>query len=71
MLALWFFDDFFLYAILAGIISGLLSRGICPELAAYAGVLIHANAGELAYLKQGWFSAEDLLAYVGKVASEL
>ena len=55
--------------VLAGIISGLLSRGSSAEFAAYAGVLIHANAGELAYSKQGWFSAEELLSYVGRAAS--
>ena len=54
--------------VLAGVVAGLLSRGLSPDAAARGAVLVHARAGQLALADGGWFLAEDLLPYIGRAA---
>lgn len=54
--------------VLAGVVAGLLSRGMAPAAAARAAVLIHAEAGDRARRERGWFRAEDLLPHIGRAA---
>ena len=55
--------------VLAGIVGGMLSRGIPAAAAARAAVLVHAQAGEQAWRERGWFTAEDLLPHVGRATA--
>ena len=54
--------------VLAGVVAGLMSRGMTTDAAARAGVLVHACAGEQALGAGGWFLAEDLLPHLGRAA---
>ena len=54
--------------VLAGVVAGLLGRGVAPAVAARAGVLVHAEAARLALGTGGWFLAEDLLPHLGRAA---
>ena len=54
--------------VLAGVVAGLLSRGLPPAVAARAGVLVHARAAAQALGAGGWFLAEDLLPHLGRAA---
>ena len=54
--------------VLAGVVAGLLSRGLTPAAAARAGVLVHAAAARQALGAGGWFLAEDLLPHLGRAA---
>ena len=53
--------------VLAGVVAGLLSRGLSADAAARAAVLVHSRAGRRA-ARGGWIVAEDLLAHVGRAA---
>lgn len=57
--------------VLAGIIAGLLARGLDPGSAAAGAVLLHAGAGRRAFLAHGWFSAQQLLASLSAFAGEI
>ena len=54
--------------VLAGVVAGLLSRGMAADAAARAAVLVHARAAREAGAGAGWIVAEDLLAPVGRAA---
>lgn len=54
--------------VLAGVVAGLLSRGMAADAAARAAVLVHARAARQAGGGTGWILAEDLLAHVGRAA---
>ena len=54
--------------VLAGVVAGLLSRGLSADAAARAAVLVHSCAGRAAARGGGWIVAEDLLAHVGRAA---
>ena len=54
--------------VLAGVVAGLLSRGLDAAAAARAAVLVHSCAGREAARREGWIVAEDLLAHVGRAA---
>lgn len=54
--------------VLAGVIAGLLARGVSPSRAACLGVLIHRHAGAEAARELGWYDAEQLLSYLGRSA---
>ena len=54
--------------VLAGVVAGLLSRGLGAEAAARAAVLVHSCAGREAARAGGWIVAEDLLPHVGRAA---
>jgi len=56
--------------VLAGLIAGLLARGIPAAQAAVAGVLIHQEAGRRACRENGWFIASDLLPEIGRVVAD-
>jgi NAD(P)H-hydrate epimerase len=47
--------------VLAGIIAGIIARGISPFDAARAGCIIHDGLGKRLFAEQGYFLAEDLL----------
>lgn len=52
--------------VLAGICAALLSqKPVAPLGCAVDGALLHLRAGTLAKEKQGWFSSEELVEYVG------
>ena len=53
--------------VLAGILAGLLARGLPPEEAAAAGVEFHGRLGRLAKKEIGFFLAEDLLPLISGV----
>jgi NAD(P)H-hydrate epimerase len=55
--------------VLAGIVGALLARGLTPEHAAQAGVLMHVLLGRETYAENGWFLAEDLLPRVSELIS--
>jgi NAD(P)H-hydrate epimerase len=50
--------------VLAGLIAGLLARGLEPARAALCGVGIHAAAGKAARKKRGFFTAEEIFHYI-------
>jgi hydroxyethylthiazole kinase-like uncharacterized protein yjeF len=52
--------------VLAGVIAGLLGRGLAPAQAALCGVEIHAAAGKAAAKASGFFTSEDLLRYISR-----
>jgi len=54
--------------VLAGVVAGLLSRGLGAVAAARAAVLVHSCAGREAARAGGWIVAEDLLPHVGRAA---
>jgi NAD(P)H-hydrate epimerase len=54
--------------VLAGVVAGLMSRGLEARVAARAAVLVHSRAGREAARSGGWILAEDLLAQVGRAA---
>ena len=54
--------------VLAGVVAGLLSRGLGAGAAARAAVLVHSCAGREAARAGGWIVAEDLLPHVGRAA---
>ena len=54
--------------VLAGVVAGLLSRGLSADAAARAAVLVHSRAGRHAARDGGWIVAEDLLAHIGRAA---
>ncbi len=54
--------------VLAGVVAGLLSRGLNTDAAARAAVLVHSRAGREAARAGGWIVAEDLLPHVGRAA---
>ena len=54
--------------VLAGLVAGLLSRGLDAPAAARAAVLVHSRAGRRAARAGGWIVAEDLLEHVGRAA---
>jgi len=56
--------------VLAGIVAGLMARGLAPETAAAAGVEIHGRIGKLAAEKIGLFTAEDLLPMISVAAGK-
>ncbi|MDR3200029.1 MAG: NAD(P)H-hydrate dehydratase [Spirochaetales bacterium] len=51
---------------LAGVIAGLLGRGLPPARAAVCGVELHGAAGRAAAAGTGFFTAEDLLPYISR-----
>ncbi len=53
--------------VLAGIVAGLLARGLLPFEAASLGALIHDRIGKAAARANGFFLAEDLLPLVSRV----
>ncbi|TVQ96151.1 MAG: NAD(P)H-hydrate dehydratase [Spirochaetaceae bacterium] len=55
--------------VLAGVIGGLMARGIAPRDAAEAGVLLHAAAGRRLAAARGFFLAEHLLEEVSRGAA--
>lgn len=57
--------------VLAGVIGGLMARGLSAEPAARLGVLIHDVAGKRAAAEKGWFISEDLPAFVSQVTAGL
>lgn len=54
--------------VLAGIIAGLMARGLEPETASAAGVELHGRIGKLAAERIGLFTAEDLLPLISGAA---
>jgi len=56
--------------VLAGIVAGLMARGLAPETAAAAGVEIHGRIGKLAAEKIGLFTAEELLPMISVAAGK-
>ena len=54
--------------VLAGVVAGLLGRGLDAAAAARAAVLVHSRAGRTAARGGGWILAEDLLEHVGRAA---
>jgi NAD(P)H-hydrate epimerase len=54
--------------VLAGVIAGLLCRGMRPAAAAVCGVELHGAAGKTARETAGFFTAADLLSYISKEA---
>lgn len=53
--------------LLSGIIAGLLASGLDAAQAARAGVLLHQEAGRVAFEENGWFLSEDLLPLLSRV----
>ena len=58
---------------LSGIISGLVSQGYDPGVAAVFGVYLHGKAGDLAAEKLGFEAliAEDIIQHLGKAYKSL
>lgn len=55
--------------VLAGIVAGLLARGLSPFDAACLGAAIHQEAGRACAAARGFFLAEELAAEAGRVAA--
>jgi NAD(P)H-hydrate epimerase len=56
--------------LLAGVIGGLLARGLPAYDATVAGVLIHQEAARRLRDDRGWFIATDLLSEIGRVIGD-
>jgi hydroxyethylthiazole kinase-like uncharacterized protein yjeF len=54
--------------VLAGVVGALLAGGCSPGNAGRGAVLLHAEAGRRARQERGWFLAEDLPVFIGRVA---
>ena len=57
--------------VLAGIIAGLLARGLTADEATAGGVLLHAGAGRRCFMSRGFFSASRLLDCLATLAGEI
>ncbi len=54
--------------VLAGLMAGLLGRGLPPGDAAAAAVILHGRAGRMAREEGGFFAAQDLMPHISREA---